>query len=146
MSGTGDVTAEFAGEARDFRIRLGELRRIEAKCGDAIGDVLRRLARCALVVSKVEGIEAYALGVEVRADDVREVIYQGLVGRGMPSGDATRLIATEIDDRGLKGILDNAVVALRVLTGTQETPPGEPPAGESPATPASASTSSASTA
>lgn len=134
MSGTGEVRTEFAGEERLFRIRLGELRRIEAKCDSPIGDVARRLARCVLVSSRLPMLEALATGVEVRADDAREVLYQGLVAAGeMKPADVTKLLVAEIDDRGLPGVLAAATVALDVLTGSQEQPPGEPQAGESPA-------------
>lgn len=145
MSGTGEVSTDFAGEERAFRIRLGEIRKIEAKCGVGIGEVSRRLARAAFVTSKLGGLEALAAGVEFHADDVREVLYQGLVGGGMGSGAATALVRGEIDDRGMRGLLDNAPVALIVLLGSQESPPGEPRAGESPATSQTPSTSPAST-
>jgi hypothetical protein len=138
MSGTGEVLADFAGEERAFRIRLGEIRRIQTKCGDVgIGEVLRRLSKCVYLMSKVGGIEALAAGVDIHADDVRTPIYEGLVGAGLSSAEATALVRTAIDDRGVRGLLDNASVALTVLWGSQETPPGEPTAGESPATPQS---------
>lgn len=147
MSGTGEVAADFAGEERAFRIRLGEIRRIEAKCGTGIGEVLRRLSRCVYATARIGGIEALASGVEIHADDVRETLYQGLVGGGMASAVATKLVMMELDERGVRGLLDNAGTALAVLWGSQETPPGEPMAGtgESPATPPSPSTSPTST-
>lgn len=149
MSGTGESTTDFAGEERAFRIRLGEIRRIESKCGAGIGEVVRRLSRAVLVTSRLAGIEAMAAGLEIHADDVREVIHQGLTGAGMSSADATLLVRREIDDRGFPGLRDNIAVALEVLWGSQETPdPGEDRAGtgESPATPPSPSTSPNSTA
>lgn len=146
MSGTGESTVDFAGEERAFRIRLGEIRRIEAKCGNiGIGEVLRRLARCVTAVAEHGGLGALAAGVEIHADDVREPIYQGLIGAGMPSGEATTLVRTEVDDRGVRGLLDNAPTALAVLWASQEVPPGEQKAGESPATQESPSTSETST-
>lgn len=146
MSGTGESTVDFAGEERAFRIRLGEIRRIEAKCGNiGIGEVLRRLARCVTSVAEYGGLSALAAGVEIRADDVREPIYQGLRGGGMSDGDATRLVKAEVDERGVRGLLDNAATALAVLWASQEVPPGEQKAGENPATPESPSTSETST-
>lgn len=132
MSGTGEVTTDFAGEERAFRIRLGEIRKIEAKAGAGIGEVVRRLSRAVLVIGKLDGLEALAAGVEIHADDVRETIYQGLVGGGMTPADATKLLRTEIDDGGLRGMLNNVGTALTVLWGSQEAPetPGEPTAGE----------------
>jgi hypothetical protein len=137
MSGTGETSLDFAGEERVFRIRLGEIRRIEDKCKAGIGEVVRRLARAVYVLDKFGGIEALAAGVEIRADDVCEVIYQGLLGGGMASAEATKLRRREIDDRGLRGLLDNAPTALEALWGSQQVPeddelPGEPRAGAAP--------------
>jgi hypothetical protein len=150
MSGTGESTTDFAGEEREFRIRLGEIRRIEAKCGAiGIGVVLQRLAKCTILLAKLSKIEALASGIDIYADDVREPIYQGLVGRGMTSQEATKLLKVEIDDRGVDGLLDNAPTALSVLLAAREVPEeddlGEQPAGESPTTPPSPSTSGTST-
>lgn len=144
MSGTGESVADFAGEERAFRVRLGEIRRIEAKCGTGVGEVGRRLSHALLIVRQIGSgsmVEALSAGLDIHADDVREVIYQGLLGGGMPSGDATTLVRREIDDRGLRGLLDNVGVALLALVGANETPEGstvgEPQAGDSPATPES---------
>lgn len=147
MSGLGECTTEFAGEERDFRIRLGEIRRIEAKCGASIGAICQRLARATLVVARLgkNMMEALSAGIDIYAEDVREPIYQGLIGRGMAASEAAKLLKLEIDDRGLRGLLDNAATALSVLLATREVPeealPGEPLAGESLATQASPSTS-----
>jgi hypothetical protein len=146
MSGTGEASTDFAGETREFRIRLGEIRHIEQKCEVGIGEVCRRLAKAAYVTSKFGGLEALAMGVEIHAEDVRAPIYEGLVGGGMRPADATKIVRQEIDDRGVRGLLDNVAVALVVLLGSQETPPGEPQAGEPPATPPSEPTSPTSTA
>jgi len=137
MNGAGECSTDFAGEERNFRIRLGEIRRIEQKCSTGIGEVLRRLARAVLVTAKLKGLDAIAAGVDIYADDVREPIYQGLIGHGMSSQEATQLIRVEIDDRGVLGLLDNASTALEVLWSSQKAPEadprGEAAAGESPA-------------
>jgi hypothetical protein len=154
MSGTGESRVDFAGEERAFRIRLGEIRRIEKACGTptqpcGIGEVLRRLSRCVSAVEQIGGLGALSAGVEIRADDVRESIYQGLRGAGMTDGEATTLVRREIDDRGVKGLLDHASTALVVLWAATKVPeqdaPGEQTAGENPATPPSPSTSDTST-
>ena len=137
MPASGETIVEFAGEERRTRIRLGEIRRIEDKCGTGIGEVVRRLARAVFVTAKLEGIEALAAGTEIHADDVREPIYQGLLGSGLSALDATRLLKSEIDERGLRGLLDNASVALTILWGAQSAAKdgdaGEDRAGENPA-------------
>lgn len=152
-AGTGEVSAPLGGEERPFRIRLGEIRRIEAKCGVGVGEVCRRLARATYLLSKIQGIEALASGLEIHADDVRETLYQGLVGAGMATGPAFKLVTDEIDNRGWRGLIENLDTALLVLMGSQESPEeapdasGEPQAGpvETP-TPPSPPTSDASTA
>lgn len=140
MSGTGESRADFAGEERAFRIRLGEIRRIEAKCGVGVGEICRRLARAALAQRQNPSIlNMLASGIEIYAADVREVLYQGLIGGGMASGEATKLVASEIDDRGLQGLLDNAATALLVLVAAGDKPEtdteGERQAGASASTP-----------
>lgn len=156
MSGTGETTANFAGEEREFCIRLGEIRRIQTKCGNVgIGEIARRLSKAVsllrLVGPTVTLVEALSAGIEIYADDVRETLLQGLIGQGMASNDATNIVRSEIDDRGFRGLLDNAGTALIVLLGSQQTPeaedpPGEPKAGTAPATRKSRSTSRSSTA
>lgn len=141
MSGTGESLEDFAGEERAFRIRLGEIRRIEDKCQAGIGLVLGRLSRAVLLINQTDGLAAFAAGLDIRADDVRTTLYEGLVGGGMAAPDATKVVRAEIDDRGVRGIVDNVAVALAVLWASQTVPEGdtlgEPPAGESPATPPS---------
>jgi hypothetical protein len=135
MSSTGETREDFAGEERQFRIRLGEIGRIEAKCDTGIGEVCRRLARATLVIHRLGGnlVEALSHGVELYSSDVREPLYQGLIGAGMASHEATKLLRTEIDDRGMLGLLDNAGVALAVIIAVQKTP--EPKPGETGAKP-----------
>lgn len=134
MSGTGETREDFAGEERTFRIRLGEIRRIEAKCGARIGEVAQRLARAVQAISATGGnyVAALAAGIEIGAEDVRETLYQGLVGGGMASPEATNLVRSEIDERGLRGLTDHVAVALMVLVATSKAPPI---AGESGAKP-----------
>lgn len=130
MSGTGDSRQDFAGEERAFRIRLGEIRHIEAKCDCGIGLVLGRLSRAVLLVSQAGGLQAFAAGLDIRADDVRTTLYEGLVGAGMPSPEATKIVREEIDERGVRGIVDNIAVALAVLWASQEAPRSDEDAGE----------------
>jgi len=124
MSGTGETREDFAGEERTFRIRLGEIRRIEAKCGSRVGDVAQRLAKAALAIRAAGGnyVAALAEGLPIGAEDVREVLYQGLLGGGMTAPEVTNLVRVEVDDRGLRGITDNVGVALMVLVATSEAP------------------------
>jgi hypothetical protein len=133
MSGTGETREDFAGEERAFRIRLGEIRRIEDKCKVGVGEVGRRLSVAFYIKYKrpeASIVELLGHGIQIYADDVREVIYQGLVGGGMSSGEATKLVRMEIDDRGMLGLIDNVGVALVALAGARSIPEGGEPAGE----------------
>lgn len=77
MSGTGETREDFAGEERDFRIRLGEIRRIESKCAARIGEIAQRLAKATLAIRSADGkyVQALAAGLEIASEDVRETIY-----------------------------------------------------------------------
>lgn len=150
MSGTGEAREDFAGEERDFRIRLGEIRRIEGKCGARVGEIAQRLARAVSVMNQAGGnlVEALAAGIEIAADDVHETLYQGLVGGGMKPDQASKLLRMEIGDRGLRGLVDNVGVALMVLVATQRVPEealGEGEAKSKAATTVAPSTSPTST-
>jgi hypothetical protein len=149
-AGTGEVRVSFGGDERLFRIRWGEIRRIEDKCATGIGEVLRRLSRAVMVLSQLRGMEALAAGLDIHAQDIREVIYQGLRGGGMPESQVALLLRIEIDERGIAGLMDNVSVALGVLWGAQSAPEaddvGERRAGATSTTPASEQTSASSSA
>lgn len=100
MSRAAEASLAFAGEDRIFRLSLGRLRALQEKvdCGP------------------MELLSRYATGAW-RVDDLREVIYQGLVGGGLDAAAASRLMKTDFDDLPLapfvvlaRGIVLAAVV------------------------------------
>jgi hypothetical protein len=140
MSGTGEARTYFAGEKRLFVIRLGEQGRIEKACGAGLGEVLRRVARCVMLLAnhKNNPVAALAAGIEIHAADVTAVLVEGLRGAGMPEQEARRLVDAEVGDRGVRGQIEHASTALTVLWGTGEVPAeGKRKAGARGATPAS---------
>lgn len=93
MRATG-IERDFGGEVRKFDISpIGAWRAVEARCGVGIGRVLARLYTG---MSQPQGFDVYG-------DDIREVLFQGLKGGGMPDAEASKLIRTHFDQAGGKG-------------------------------------------
>jgi hypothetical protein len=113
------LTAEFGGEERRFLVLLGELRKVEEKCKRSSAEILHSLARCVQVQKAYPNaslLEQSAIGFgDLRIDDVREPILQGLIGGGLSPNDAGKLVRTWIDERGFQGLVENAWVAWMVL-------------------------------
>jgi hypothetical protein len=74
-----------------------------------------------------------------KVEDVREPIFVGLVAGGLSPNDAGKLCRTWIDERGFKGLVENAELALTIILVGLDIPEdeglGEPVAGEAPPTP-----------
>lgn len=136
MSGNGEVSLDFAGEERLFRIRLGEIRRIQVACGTpekpaAIAEVIRRLASAHYVQENMPGLQGLIAGLEIFADDVRAPIVEGLAGaKVLGPPEVSTLVAREIDNRGMDGILAHVKLALDILVGVQKEPARDGEAGE----------------
>ena len=151
MPGSGFVEQDFGGEPRRFLVRIGQLRKIEGACGTGCGEVARRLSRCVSLMAaapeKATILDMVGLGLgDWRVDDVREPIFQGLIGGGMNPNEAGALVREWIDDRGFKGLVENTGLALVLIaTGVSEPEDdklGEPLPGV--ASPATASPSASS--
>jgi hypothetical protein len=129
MSGDGRIEDDFGGETRQFRVALGELRKIQIKCADGPSTIASRLARCAQVVRAMPGakvIDLVTTGLgDWRVDDVREPILQGLIGGGLSPNEASRLVTEWIDARGFVGVIENASLALALVIGGVALPVGE---------------------
>lgn len=135
------IHQDFAGEERAFLARIGELRKIEARCSAGIFEVAGELARCVSILRQAPNATVFdqlLLGLgALRVDYVREPILQALTAGGMSSGDATRMVVSEIDDHGFVGLLNNAPLALAVVIAGISQPvgaeaPGESRAGKAP--------------
>lgn len=132
MSRAAAVQLDFAGEERRFALPIGRLRAVQEKVDCGPMELLRRYA-----------------ADEWRVDDVREVLFQGLVGGGTDSPTATTLMRQHFDDLPLKPFVMLAqVVVMAVVVGVEDEPLGEPKGeveGQSPS-PEGSSASSNSTA
>lgn len=129
MSRSAEISLDFAGEERAFRLAIGPLRALQEKtdCGP------------------MELLSRFSAGTW-RVDDLRETILQGLQGGGMTGADATKLIRSNFDDRPLQQFVNLAqAIVMACLIGAGDEDLGEP-VGEVAETPPSPGTSSASAA
>lgn len=129
MSRSAEISLDFAGEERTFRLSIGPLRALQEKtdCGP------------------MELLSRFSAGTW-RVDDLRETILQGLQGGGMTGAEATKLIRSNFDDRPLQQFVNLAqAVVMACLIGAGDEDLGEP-VGEEAETPPSPGTSSASAA
>jgi hypothetical protein len=135
-AGTGQITEDFGGEPRPFCVRIGELRKIQDRCGAGPAQIAERLARCVTTYTTnpaATPLQLVTLGLgDWRVDDIREPIFQGLIGGGMNPNVAGKLVREWVDDRGFRGLVENAGLALTLVVAGVEAPAGEgePPAGE----------------
>ena len=115
MSRSAEARLDFAGEERLFRLRVGPLNALQEKL-DAGPLWLNSMLEAG----------------RWKTTDLREIIFQGLKGGGMPDADATALIKSDFDDppAGYAQFvpLCRAILAP-VIFGVEDEPLGEP-AGE----------------
>lgn len=126
------VTLPFGGEDRRFGLPLGQIRAVQTKCDAGPSELLRRYWN-----------QTY------RVDDVREVIFQGLVGGGMDQAAATRLVIDTFDGQPLGGfVLIAEAIMSACIAGVKDDDLGEPEgeAGTSDHSPGASSSSVSSTA
>ncbi|MCK8779087.1 gene transfer agent family protein [Rhizobium sp. NTR19] len=95
MSRDGSCEVVFNGQRTQFKLAWRELMKIQEACDAGPYVVLDRL---------VTG--------RWRLQDISEVIKWGLIGAGMPQGDALKLVETEVEGRRP---LENLVIAQTVL-------------------------------
>lgn len=110
MGRSAEFMAEFGGEDRLFRLPIGRLRAVQEKCDAGPMELLQRF-----------------LNGTYRIDDVRETLLQGLVGGGMNTADAARLMKSNFDDLPLTPFIVLAQgVMMAVLVGAEDETLGEP--------------------
>jgi len=112
MDGTALLIRPFGGEERAFRLDIDRLRALQEKSDAGPVELIRR-------------IEASAW----RVDDLREPIFQGLVGGGATQLEATVLVRDNFD-RQSRGYAQFTQLAYDILTaavfGPEDEPLGEP--------------------
>jgi len=134
MSRDAAVALDFAGERRRFRLAIGQLRLLQEACDAGPLQIYRRI-----------------LDGTWRIDELRQVLYLGLVGGGLADAKATALVRQVVDAFGTPPMelvpLAKAVL-LAALFGVPDEPLGEEgdPPGEAGAASPDASGSPPSTA
>lgn len=91
---------QWPGGEHEFVLRLGQLRALQKVCDAGPEEMLMRM-----------------LAARWRVDDVFETLRQGLIGGGMATTEASRLVTTLMDQHGadLKGMASFVAPAIRVL-------------------------------
>lgn len=109
MSRDGSLTIVWGDGEHRFRLAIGQLRELQEKTNAGPQEVLDRLSTRLW-----------------RVDDVRETLRLGLVGGGMPPGDAYRLVVRYVDGRPLMESVQPAqAVLIAALVGSPEEPVGK---------------------
>lgn len=146
MTAFGPILEDFGGEPRSFRVLVGELEQIQARCKAGPGEVAHRLARAVAVIQRVSAearearrkptiLEFAAAGLgPLHPEDIRSPIFCGLTGDGMAPNDAGRLVREWIDDRGFLGLIENVALAFQLVVAGYSEPKDpddeDPGAGE----------------
>lgn len=114
MSGTAELRLRLGPEEQAFRLRIGELRRLEEDCDAGPLEILARLA---------DG--------RWRVADVRQPILHGLIGAGLAAERAGLLVERWVDERPLSLSVNvaYAVLARAVVPPEEEEDLGEREAG-----------------
>lgn len=140
MSADGSVTLAWAGEERQFRLALGQLRELQE-------NVNRWRAAIGAPVIGPSSLLRLVTEGDAWPSDVREVIRLGLIGGGMKIDQVPALIKRYVDERPL---LESTKVAqailLVALVGVPDDPVGKKRKRRRKAEPTTASDSPPSTA
>lgn len=115
MDGTGLLVEPFGGEERGFLLDITRLRAVQAELDCGPVEVLRRLETGSW-----------------RVDDLRSVIFNGLIGAGATQLQATVLVRDHFDNqrRGYAQFVPLAhKIANAGVFGPEDDPLGEPQAG-----------------
>jgi len=130
MSRHAEITRLLGAEERRFRLGLGQLRALQEKCDAGPGEIAARLFPAAQVLSGDPAALLSAFGTgsfgRWRIDDVRETIYQGLIGGGETPTMAGALVAAIVDEAP---VLTHVLLALEILLAAVMGVPDEPAPG-----------------
>lgn len=115
----------WPGGEHTFALRIGELEALQQSTDSGPGEVLGRLYECISSTNPLLG--------PWRVADVLDTVRLGLVGGGMDSVEARKLVRTQVDRDGPTSLITTAatvlVMALEMPEETPEKPEGdkEPP-------------------
>lgn len=134
MSRSGEITLAWGDEDRTFRLGIREWEKVQEKCDAGPAEILARLAPAFIALqqglSPQQVISAGYLGTW-RVHDVREPLYQGLIGAGKNPNEAGKIVRDLVDERPL---IESMAIAYQVVlasvTGAEDEPPPGEPEGE----------------
>jgi hypothetical protein len=120
MSRDAAITRDFAGATRTLRLGLGEWEKIDVECGFGPTGAAVLFKRTALALEAVSKGDVHILALVdhrqlAKANDVRFVLFQGLLGGGEKPDAADKLLRVFVDGAGLAAHLDLAY-ALAMAT------------------------------
>jgi hypothetical protein len=136
-SRAGEIYLDWAGERRLFRLRLGELRKIQEETGCGPTGLA---ARCMMSLGALQTMRERDLGslAKVAAGPfaeppaVRFTILQALLGADVPSGEATALVKTWCDEGGFAdNLLAVYQICMAAILGPEDEQVGETEGGRS---------------
>lgn len=108
----GSIELDWPDETRTYRLRIGQLRELQEKCGN----------RGPMTIWKA------LVGGEWLVDDVIQPIRLGLIGAGMSKEDALQLVNKHCSDGQLRDcVLIAQAIILRAVTGPADEPLEAPP-------------------
>src|ERR1700757_1357875 len=137
MSRNGDITLSLGGEDRVFRFGLDEHMRLQEALHDKLGlslivQNLHPFATATMAgLSMPEILMARLLG-DLRVEQIREVLFQGLIGGGMSPIEAGKLCKTWVEQRPPTetALIAYAVGHAALVGAKDEDAMGEPLGGE----------------
>lgn len=132
MSRSGEVVRFFGGKERTFRFDLGAHERLQSALDDRMGVslIVQNLSGFVLALEigmSVQEIAAAKLLGDVRINQIREVIFAGLVAAGMEPPEAGKLCQLWVYDRPLK---ESAPIAYAIGLVAIDGPADEVAMGE----------------
>ena len=115
MSRSGEITVAFGDDEHDFRLGIGQWRKVQEACDAGPAEILSRLSpmfeASSRGISFKDMLVAGLLGAW-RVDDVRAPILHGLIGGGMSAEQAGKLVREFVDERPLGA---SAAVAYQIV-------------------------------
>ena len=131
MSRHGEVTLPLGGEDRTFRLGIGEWRKVQESCDAGPSEILARMAPPFQAMRQGVGfadIVGSGLLGRWRVDDIRVVIFHGLIGGGLKPDEAMPLVKAWVDERPLLEPLPVAYQAVyaSICGAKDEQASGEP--------------------
>lgn len=134
MSRDGSISLPLGGDEHRFRFGIAEHERVQEKLDMGVSLIVQNLhpyvsaVRAGLPLGRV--LDAGMLG-DVRREQIRAVILNGLVGGGMEPNDAGRLVKMWVDNRPLLEPAPLAyAIGIAALVGAEDEDAAGEPKGE----------------